>query len=135
MKPTQIAVRWYTGIALALLLFSTPGCVSPQQRAEAEARLAALETKARSGDLLTEREWAGLIQPQNGWNNRSIDWLFGLIGRPDDTLSGGRMGGTFAIYKDKCIDGYTGKPKDLCFHFNFEMVGADLYDARKVRNL
>ena len=135
MKLSHTLIRLCTFVALPLLLLTSSGCVSPQQRAEVQARLASLESKARGGELLTEREWYALIQPPNGWNNRSTDWLFSLIGRPDETVSGGRMGGTFLIYKDKCIDSYTGKPKDLCFQVDFGLLDDDLYDARKVRNL
>lgn len=134
MKLGDTVVRWFALLGLALLLGAASGCVSPQQKAEAQARLATLENKARSGELLTEQEWYALIQAPDGWNDRSTGWLFSLIGRPDETVSSERMGGTFLIYHNKCLDTYTAKPADLCFQTSFDLVDRHLFDARKVRN-
>jgi len=109
--------------------------VSPEQKLEKQAHLSTLQYQAKSGTLLAESDWQELIQCPDGYNNRSQEWLFNLIGRPDESISAGGYNGTYVIYKNKCLDAFTGKPGDLCFNLNFGMVDTKLFDAQRVRNL
>ena len=122
-------------LILLIPLFFLMGCQTAQQKAQHQARLYSLETKARNGGLLTENEWLALIQPPDGWHCRPVDWLYGMLGRPDESFAGLDQFSTFIIYKNKCLDNFTGKPTDLCLSVSFSAIDShSLYDAQRVRN-
>jgi len=119
---------------LLLSAISFTGCtyMSNQAASRGEESLQ-LEAKAKSGAILTENEWTFLMW-EGGNRGRNVAWLDGLIGKPDESISGGNMG-TFLIYHNKSLDPYTDKPSDLCVCAFFGGLDGKLYDAQRIRNM
>jgi hypothetical protein len=127
-KIARMKIRFRAFLFLIPLLFS--GCItSPHQRAAHEGQIERLESEARNGVILTESEWSDLIG--NKWNGRTVQWLNGLIGAPDQFIAGHYK--TFLIYHDRCLDIYTQKPTDLCVCATGEVLDGNLFDAKRIK--
>lgn len=125
-------------IALMALLASV-GCASltPEEIAAINSRKAAIEQKARNGEILTLGQWQDILRPTDGWTNKTTDWLFGLIGRPDETMKDPTTSASsvFLFFEGKIIDDFTGKPDTLCVSTIGGLVGSRVYDATLVKKL
>lgn len=98
-------------------------------RAQRQGEFDNLIAKARQGEALTVREWEQVIQP-NGMQNKSVEWLIGIVGRPDE-----RIGSEpFLVFKDRVIEPYTGKMIPLVVKASFGLVDDELYDYDALRN-
>jgi hypothetical protein len=110
------------------------GCVtmSPEEIAARQEALRSLELKAKSGDLLTVREWNTLLR--GGSDNRTDKWLYALIGRPDETINDPDCRrGIFLIYKNKVLDDFTGKPTGLVVQYAYGYLDRFLYSEEAVK--
>ena len=140
MSPMRYFLPLLSICTLSLLtILTNSGCGSPTRSPEQAAAwretVRVLEQKARSGEILTVGQWETLLRQNKG---QSPDWLFSLIGRPDQTLkhngasTNGR--GVYLIYKNKLLDHFTQKPTSLVFLTAYGYVGYSLYDEEAIRN-